>query len=81
MVVVMLTIYCVVDVAQTDGDRVRYAPKWLWALLVIALPIVGPVAWFFFGRPSSRPPGDDDPWPKYHRPQAPDDDENFLKGL
>jgi cytochrome bd-type quinol oxidase subunit 2 len=73
--IVMLTVYCVVEVAQSRGYRVRAMPRWLWAFTVICLPVVGPVAWLLLGRPT-----------KGHRPldrgpSAPDDDEDFLRGL
>lgn len=73
--VVMLTVYCVVDVAQSRGARVRAMPRWLWAFAVICVPVVGPFAWLFLGRPAAgrqQPP---------RPPQAPDDDEDFLRGL
>lgn len=73
--VVMLTIYCVVEVAQARGFQVRAMPRWLWAFVVICVPVVGPVCWLFFGRPMSstrqQPRGS----------RAPDDDEDFLRGL
>lgn len=74
LIVVLATIYCVVEVAQADPLRVRRAPKWLWAAAVIALPIVGPAAWLILGRPVAgrRPPAP---------PRAPDDDPDFLRGL
>ncbi|WP_130873321.1 PLD nuclease N-terminal domain-containing protein [[Pseudopropionibacterium] massiliense] len=70
--VVMLTIYCVVELAQAKGARVRAMPRWLWLFVVICVPVIGPFAWLLAGRPSSRP-----------RPRqlAPDDDEDFLRGL
>jgi branched-subunit amino acid transport protein AzlD len=71
----LLMIYCVIEVAQADPARVRVAPRWLWAVAVIALPGVGSLAWLFFGRPTNRaippPPG----------PRAPDDDPDWLRKL
>ncbi|NLE97138.1 MAG: hypothetical protein GX596_04005 [Propionibacterium sp.] len=71
--VVMLTIYCVVEVAQSRKYEVRALPKWLWAFAVIAVPVIGPIAWLTMGRPT--------PQPKYLPPRAPDDDEDFLRGI
>lgn len=73
--VVMLTVYCVVEVAQARGYRVRSMPRWLWAFAVICLPVIGPAAWLLIGRPL-----------KPNKPidrgfKAPDDDEDFLRGL
>lgn len=72
--VIMLTIYCVVEVAQARRFEVRTLPKWLWAFAVICVPVVGPVSWLILGRPGARPAK---PLPQ----RAPDDDEDFLKGL
>ena len=52
--VVMLTIYCIVELAQTKGARVRAMPRWLWLFVVICVPVIGPFAWLSAGRPSSR---------------------------
>lgn len=74
--VIMLTVYCVVEVAQSRGYKVRAMPRWLWAFAVIALPVIGPVSWLALGRPvKNQPPG----LGRGHR--APDDDEDFLRGL
>ncbi len=71
---VLLTIYCVVEVAQAKSYQVRSMPKWLWAFTVICVPVVGPVSWLILGRPVA---GHAKPKPI----QAPDDDEDFLRGL
>ena len=49
-------------------------PRWLWAFLVICVPVVGPFSWLFFGRPSAGTPST-------RVAKAPDDDEDFLRGL
>lgn len=72
--VVALTIYCIVEVAQSPTYRVRAMPKWLWAAAVICLPGIGSVLWLAFGRPNSGPHG-------RVRDQGPDGDEDFLRGL
>ena len=75
IIVISLTIYAIVEVAQANSSRVRAMPKWLWAFTVICVPVVGPVTWLAFGRPLSRPRQ----LPPSSR--APDDDEDFLRGL
>lgn len=72
--VVALTIYCIVEVAQSPTYRVRAMPKWLWAFAVICLPAVGSILWLAFGRPLATPPG-------RARDQGPDGDDDFLRGL
>ena len=75
-----LTVYAVLDVVTTPRDALRALPKPLWLLLVLA-PVLGPVLWFFFGRPprgtarQSLRPGPS------AAPGAPDDDEDFLREL
>lgn len=74
VILALLVVYCVVEVAQADPDRVRFMPRWLWAVAIIALPGLGAVAWLIVGRPLRRQP------PR-RRPPAPDDDPDFLRSL
>jgi hypothetical protein len=74
VMIALLVIYCVVEVAHADPDRVRAMPRWLWATAIIALPGLGAVAWLIFGRPVK-------PRAPRKRPPAPDDDPDFLRGL
>lgn len=73
LAVVMLTVYCVVEVAQARGVLVRAMPRWLWAFVVICVPVVGPILWLGFGRPVAAQ--------RRRGQKAPDDDEDFLRGL
>lgn len=77
IMVALLTIYCVVEVAQAPPYAVRRMPRWLWATSIICLPLVGALCWLIFGRPNSRSKGSRQPV----RPNAPDDDPDFLRGL
>lgn len=76
VIAALLTIYCVVEVAQADPDEVRALPRWMWATIIIVLPVIGAIAWLLWGRPR-RSQIDRS---KY-RPIAPDDDPDFLRGL
>lgn len=71
--VIALSVYCLVDLAQSREDRVRLMPRATWALALILAPVIGPLGWLFAGRPvrQPRPP----------RPKGPDDDDDFLRGL
>ena len=42
-----LMIYCLVDIARREKTR---GPKWVWALVVIFVNLVGPVIYLIFGR-------------------------------
>lgn len=78
IIVALLTIYCVVEVAQAPTYAVRRMPRWLWATAVICLPLLGAVAWLFLGRPTAASLGKTKGKPL---PKAPDDDVDFLRGL
>jgi hypothetical protein len=79
VVVVILTIYTVVDCAVFDRDRIRGVPRWVWIFLIILLPVIGPVLWLLIGRGrrnTAGPAGG-----RVMRSVAPDDDPDFLRGL
>jgi Phospholipase_D-nuclease N-terminal len=76
VIAVVLAIYCLVQVVQSRPETVRALPRWLWALVIVAIPLLGPVAWLVLGRPRDRGSP-----PRRTRPLAPDDDPDFLRGL
>ena len=39
IIVALLTIFCVVEVAQAEPYAVRRMPRWLWATVIISLPL------------------------------------------
>ena len=72
-VAVALMVFCLVDAILIDRFRVRGVPKGLWIVVVIVIPVVGPILWFTVGR---------GPKGKGSRGTiAPDDDPDFLRGL
>lgn len=69
-----------------DKRQIRGMPRFAWLLVILLVPLGGSVAWFLAGRP--RPiRGRDGNWraatglPEPRRPQAPDDDPEFLRSL
>ncbi len=82
-----LTVYCVIDAFQTDEADMRNLPKAAWVMIVVLLPVVGPVAWLLGGRPRRGTPPSrgqqqrDDQRDRDRRPRGPDDDPDFLKGI
>jgi hypothetical protein len=78
VIVALLTIYCVVEVAQAPPFAVRRMPRWLWATAIICLPLAGAVCWILLGRPNAESLGKQK---RNARPNAPDDDVDFLRGL
>ena len=79
-----LTVYCVIDAFQTDEADMRNLPKVAWLLLVLLLPVVGPVALAPRRPPAPRPAAARDDRRREQdrrRPRGPDDDPDFLKDL
>ncbi len=76
-VALVLLVYCALDVLSTPAASVRSLPKAVWFVLLVVLPLLGPLAWLYAGRPrrgatrrAAAP-----------EPGAPDDDEDFLREL
>ena len=51
----VLWIFCIVDVIMTDEWRVRNMPKGLWLVIVLLLPDIGSVLWLIAGHPWQQP--------------------------
>lgn len=75
---VAITIYALVDCISTPDDRVRNLPKFFWMILVLLFPIIGPITWFFAGRPRREGGGGRRTKPRI---LPPDDDPDFLRKL
>ncbi|MFT4775223.1 MAG: hypothetical protein ACI84A_000266 [Pontimonas sp.] len=72
---VAFTIYALVDLFMTHAPRVRAFPKPLWIVVIVVLPIIGPLLWLRVGKAE----------PRIKRilgvSKAPDDDPKFLGSL
>jgi hypothetical protein len=66
-------VYAFIDVLMTRPHTTKRGPKALWAIAILALPVLGAVLWFIFGRPPRRRPAP--------HVVAPDDDVEFLRDL
>ncbi|WP_125612962.1 PLDc N-terminal domain-containing protein [Specibacter cremeus] len=78
---VVVYIYGLIDCLRSDPRDVRSVPKPVWLVVVILLPVIGDVLWFFLGRPQydtapAAPSG-----AVSRGPVAPDDDPAFLRNL
>ena len=92
LVLLVLQVYTLVDLVRSNDADVRSLPKPVW-FLVWLIPVLGPVAWLVFGRPSVGPStggpngsggggGGITGGPRPSRgPVAPDDDPEFLKRI
>ncbi len=79
VLVIVLYVYCWIEIWQSDPREVRQLSRGVWALFV-AIPLFGAVAWLTVGRPNGTTvtPTPRRPQP---RPIAPDDDPDFLRSL
>jgi len=50
-----LMIFALVDIITSDNWRIRYLPKFAWALLVIFLPLIGSILWLILGKERRAP--------------------------
>jgi hypothetical protein len=71
-----------ISVLSAEDGAVRRLPRGLWIVMILVLPVVGPVLYFWLGRPVRYV----DPWPvaaagSRPRAVAPDDDPAFLARL
>lgn len=86
---VAVTIYALVDAAQSHDADVRVMPKPYWMTVVVLVPVLGALAWLAWGRPA---PDEPSWWEALARGRfgtratstrtsAPDDDPSFLAAL
>ncbi|WP_298458838.1 PLD nuclease N-terminal domain-containing protein [uncultured Rothia sp.] len=86
--IVGLTLYTLLDAVRTPAHEARTLPKWLWVLVTLLFPVVGPLMWLILGRPKAQPTAGaprlgfaqrrNTPAPSV---SSPDDDEEYLRWL
>jgi len=93
LIIIMLEIFCLIDVIVSDDDRVRHLPKIAWFLLILFFPLVGSAVWLIAGRPTNTVNRGRSPYereasafPEYDRPGraaglTPESDEEFLRKI
>jgi len=86
LISLVLSVYALFSCIQTRNQDVPYLPKLLWILLIVFVPIVGPIVWLLVSRgqgvvPLSRAPAAPRSYRPAGRPVAPDDDPDFLASL
>jgi len=78
LAVAALTVFAAADCGQSTVEQRVGVPRWLWLLLIIVVPVLGPCLWLLVSR-SAR--GDSPRGGGDHRGGAPDDDPEFLHHL
>lgn len=86
--IVGLTFYTLLDAVRTPAHEARTLPKWLWVLVTLLFPVVGPLMWLILGRPKAQPAAGaprrgfgqrrNTPAPSV---SSPDDDKEYLRWL
>ena len=77
---VQLVLFVLALISVLSADRVRSLPRALWVLLIVILPLAGPILYFFWGRPVPAP-AEATPVRRKPRPSSPDDDPEFLRSM
>ena len=74
-----LALFVLALISCLSAERVRALPRALWVLLIVVIPVAGPIAYFVAGRPASPPLEGSLVRRVAHRPSSPDDDPEFLR--
>ncbi len=77
---VQLILLILALISCLSADRVRNAPRAVWVLVILLIPVIGPLAYFVWGRPQP-PPSEGGQTRRPPRPASPDDDPDFLRAV
>ena len=67
-------------ISALSAAKVRAMPRFAWVLIILLVPLIGPVCYFLFGRPLPAP-REGAPPRRPSRPSSPDDDPDFLRSM
>jgi len=83
LIVLVVTLYALIDCLSAERGDIRGLPRPVWVLVILLVPVAGPIAWFFAGRPVALEPsaGVVAGGRSRKRVAAPDDDPDFLRGI
>jgi hypothetical protein len=73
-----LVLFVLALISCLSADRVRNAPRPVWVLVIVLIPLLGPLAYFGWGRPVPPPQEGGPVRRRPSRPSSPDDDPEFL---
>jgi hypothetical protein len=78
---VQLVLFVLGLISALSADRVRNAPRSVWVLIIVLIPLIGPAAYFLWGRPLPTPREGEVIRRTRSRPASPDDDPEFLRSV
>ncbi|HEV8565918.1 MAG TPA: PLD nuclease N-terminal domain-containing protein [Actinoplanes sp.] len=78
---VQLVLLVLALIGSLSVDRVRTMPRALWVVVILLIPLLGPIAYFVFGRPLPAPQESGPVRRTRPRPASPDDDPDFLRSM
>lgn len=78
---VQLVLFVLALISVLSAERVRTAPRFVWVLLILFIPLLGPAAYFVWGRPQAAPREGAPIRRTKARPSSPDDDPEFLRSV
>jgi hypothetical protein len=76
---VQLVVLVLALISSLSAERVRTMPRALWVLVILLIPLIGPISYFLWGRPVPAPSERAAPRGHLPRPASPDDDPEFLR--
>ena len=77
---VQLVLFVLSLISCLSATRVRNAPRVVWVLVILFIPLLGPLAYFLWGRPLPAPEEGTVPR-RRNAPVSPDDDADFLRSV
>jgi len=78
---VQLVLFVLALIGALSAERVRNAPRAVWVLLILLVPLLGPISYFVWGRPVPAPQEGVPVRRTRGRPSSPDDDADFLRSM
>ena len=78
---VQLVVLVLALISALSADRVRIMPRALWVVVILVVPLLGPLAYFIWGRPLAPPHEGGTIRRASPPPSSPDDDPDFLRSM